>query len=79
MATLTNQEIEQLKQQLKEKQEEVKAIYDQLAEAGVVALPDDFLDSVAGGLGGIPKPSRVPSYTTVAQQGPYIPSGNPRP
>jgi len=26
MATLTNQEIEQLKQQLKEKQEEVKAI-----------------------------------------------------
>ena len=49
MATLTEQEIEQLKQQLKEKQEEAKAIYDQLVEAGVVPLPDDFLDEVAGG------------------------------
>jgi len=49
MATLTNEEIEQLKQQLKEKQEEVKAIYDKLIEAGVVEVPDDLLDGVAGG------------------------------
>ena len=49
MTTLSNEQIEQLKQQLKEKQEEVKAIYDKLIEAGVVPLPDDFLDNVAGG------------------------------
>lgn len=74
MATLTNEEIEQLKQQLKKKQEEIKVIYNQLAEAGVVPLPDDFLDSVAGGF---PHPTRVPSviYAPTAA----IPSGNPRP
>lgn len=49
MAKLTNQEIEQLQQQLKEKQEELRVIYDKLVEAGVTPLPDDFLDSVAGG------------------------------
>ena len=69
MATLTNQEIEQLKQQLKEKQEEIRVIYDQLVDAGAVPLPDDFLDSVAGGF---PIPSVPPSYTTVAPQGPYL-------
>ena len=51
MATLSNEQIEQLKQQLKEKKEEVKAIYDKLVEAGEVELPDDYLDGVAGGLG----------------------------
>ena len=49
MATLTNQEIERLKQQLKEKQEEIRVIYDKLVEAGDVPVPDDILDSVAGG------------------------------
>ena len=49
MATLSNQQIEQLKQQLKEKQEEVKEIYDKLVEAGAVPIADDFLDTVAGG------------------------------
>ena len=47
MATLSNQQIEQLKQQLKEKQEEIKAI----------ELPDDFLDGVAGGGGGGGRPT----------------------
>ena len=51
MATLTNDQIEQLKQQLKEKQEEIKVIYDQLIEAGEVEVPDDYLDGVAGGFG----------------------------
>ena len=51
MATLTNEEIEQLKQQLDEKKKEIDVIYDKLVEAGVVPLPDDFLDEVAGGLG----------------------------
>ena len=58
MATLTNDQIEQLKQQLKEKQEEIKVIYDQLIEAGTVEMPDDFLDGVAGGFGPIHHPSR---------------------
>ena len=49
MATLTNQEIERLKQQLKEKQEEIRVIYDKLVEAGIVPVPDDILDNVAGG------------------------------
>ncbi len=60
MATLTNQEIERLKQQLKEKQEEIRVIYDKLVEAGVVPVPDDILDSVAGGLCGTITP--FPSY-----------------
>ncbi|MBO4455065.1 MAG: hypothetical protein J5695_05810 [Bacteroidales bacterium] len=49
MATLTNEEIQELQQQLKEKKDEINAIYDKLAEAGVVTLPDDYLDTVAGG------------------------------
>ena len=53
MATLTEQEIEQLQQQLKEKTKEVKEIYDKLVEAGAVPIADDFLDTVAGGLGGL--------------------------
>ena len=63
MATLSNEEIEQLQQQLKEKQEEVKEIYDKLVEAGVVPLPDDFLDGVAGGF---PIPTSNPSYSQKA-------------
>ena len=64
MATLTNQEIERLKQQLKEKQEEIRVIYDKLVEAGVVPVPDDILDNVAGGRGTItPFPSsRISTY-----------------
>ena len=50
MAKLTEQEIEQLQQQLKEKLNEAKDIYDKLMEAGAVELPDDILDVVAGGL-----------------------------
>ena len=57
MATLTNQEIEQLKQQLKQKQEELKAIYDKLMEVGALPLDDDALDDVAGGWGFFPTDS----------------------
>ena len=49
-AELTSEEIEQLQKQLKEKTEEIRVIYNKLTEAGVVPLPDDFLDSVAGGV-----------------------------
>ena len=57
MATLSNEEIEQLKQQLKEKQEEIKVLYGKLVEAGAVEVPDDFLDGVAGGGAHRPYPS----------------------
>jgi len=65
MATLTNQEIEQLKQQLKEKTEEIRVIYDQLIEAGAMEVPDDYLDGVAGGWGKggwLPNLPSSPSY-----------------
>lgn len=47
MASLTNQEIEQLQQQLKKKQEEIKELYTKLLEAGVGEIPDDFFDGMA--------------------------------
>ena len=52
MASLTNQEIERLKQLLEEKQKEVKELYDKLMEAGAWPLDDDALDVVAGGRDG---------------------------
>ena len=63
MASLTNKEIEELQSQLKQKKQEIQAIYDKLANAGIIALADDFLDGVAGG-GSTVKPlppSPVPS------------------
>ena len=49
MATLTNEQIEQKKQLLEEKTKEMKAIYDELVEAGAIELSDDDLDQAAGG------------------------------
>ena len=49
MATLTNQQIEQKKQLLEEKKKEMKALYDELAEAGAIEISDDDLENVAGG------------------------------
>ena len=49
MATLTNEQIEQKKQLLAEKMKEMKAIYDELVEAGALPLDEDDLDQAAGG------------------------------
>ena len=49
MATLTNEQIEQKKQLLAEKVKEMKAIYDELVEAGAIELSDEELDAIAGG------------------------------
>ena len=57
MANLTNEQIEQLQQQLKEKTKEVKDIYNQLTDAGI-PLSDDLLDTVSGGVS--KKPTVVP-------------------
>ena len=50
MATLTQEEIEQKKRLLKEKMDEMHAIYVELMEAGAFPLDDDELDGVAGGI-----------------------------
>ena len=52
MATLTNVEIEQKKQQLKQLSEEMNAIVKELQEAGEWPLDEDDLDNAAGGLSG---------------------------
>ena len=44
MATLTNAQIEQKQQQLKQLAEEMKALKDELVEAGAWPLDDDELD-----------------------------------
>ena len=61
MATLTNEQIEQKKQQLKQLAEEVKALKDELVEAGEWPLDEDDLDNAAGGLGqyNTPKPFHI--------------------
>ena len=49
MATLTAEQIEQKKQQLKQLAEEVKALKDELVEAGAWPMDEDDLDKAAGG------------------------------
>ena len=76
MATLTNEQIEQKKQQLQQLTEQAKALYDELVEAGVIELSDDDLDQAAGGINWdyiygkkidmekltIPDPVKVPDF-----------------
>ena len=50
MATLTNEQIEAKKQQLKQLAEEAKQLKDELVEAGAWPLDEDDLDQAAGGL-----------------------------
>lgn len=68
---MTNPEIEQLKQQLKEKIREASDIYYKLMDAGAFPLDDDDLDAVSGGVrsggGGGHGPGR----------GPWPPTGFP--
>ena len=47
---MTNEQIEQKKQQLKQLAEEVKQLKDELVEAGAWPLSTDDLDKAAGGL-----------------------------
>ena len=49
MATLTTEQIEQKKQQLKQLSEEMNALVKELQEAGAWPLDEDELDQVAGG------------------------------
>ena len=49
MATLTNEQIEAKKQQLKQLAEEVMGLKNELVEAGAWPLDDNDLDEAAGG------------------------------
>ena len=49
MATLTNEQIEQKKQQLKQLAAEAQQLKDALVEAGALPLDEDDLDQAAGG------------------------------
>ena len=51
MATMTTEQIEQKKQLLEEKVKQMKAIYNELVEAGAIELSEEELDGVAGGFG----------------------------
>ena len=50
MATMTNEQIAQKKQQLKQLAEEVKQLHDELVDAGAIELSEDELDQAAGGI-----------------------------
>ena len=50
MATLTNEQIEQKKRQLKQLSEEKNAIIEELKEAGEWPLDEADLDQAAGGI-----------------------------
>ena len=47
---MTNEQIEQKKQLLAEKLKEVKAIHDELVEAGALELSEDELNDVTGSM-----------------------------
>ena len=50
MATLTKEQIEHKKQQLKQLAEEAQQLKNELVEAGAWPMDEDELDKVAGGL-----------------------------
>ena len=54
MATLTAEQIEQKKQQLKQLSEEMKALKDELVEAGAWPMDEDDLDQAEGGIYSMP-------------------------
>ena len=56
MATLTNEQIEQKKQQLKQLTEQINAVVNELQEAGEWPLDEDELDQATGGLSSNPSP-----------------------
>ena len=49
MAALTSEQIQEKKQLLVEKTKEMKAIYDELVEAGAIELSEEELEKSTGG------------------------------
>ena len=59
MATLTNEQVEQKMQQLKQLTEEMSALTKELVEAGVIKLSDKDLEKATGGKPREPKKERT--------------------
>ena len=70
---LTEQEIEQLWQQITEKIQEARDIYNQLMDAGAFPLDEDDLDQVSGGVrgGGGQRNSLMDIWGIVTNKGPF--------
>ena len=51
MSTLTDKQIEQKKQLLSEKLNQMKSLFNELVEAGAIEIPEEYLTKVAGGCG----------------------------
>ena len=70
---LTEQEIEQLWQQITEKIQEARDIYNQLMDAGAFPLDEDDLDQVSGGVrgGGGQRNSLTDIWGIVTNKGPF--------
>ena len=62
---MTAEHIEQKKQRLKQLAEEVKALTQELAEAGAIELSEDDLDKAAGGLSVV---GDIVPHTTILQE-----------
>ena len=71
MATLTNEQIEQKKQQFKQLAGEVKQLKDELVEAGAWPLSDDDLDKAAGGWW--TRPFDPSEFVSVDPHKPHVP------
>ena len=55
VTTLTNEQIEQKKQQLKQLAKEAKLLMEELVEAGAIELSENDLDKAAGGVVSFPE------------------------
>ena len=77
MATLTNQQIEQKMQQLKQLTDKAQQLKNELVEAGAWPLNEDDLDNVAGGASSLTpsqRPKSVdPKRPKVQYDGPEAP------
>ena len=65
MATLTNEQIEAKKQQLKQLAEEAEKLKNELVEAGAWPLDEDELDQAAGGCRQLRTPGIVEDLKTL--------------
>ena len=69
METLTKEQIEQKKQQIAEKWEEIKALLEDLKNAGASELPDEDLQEVTGGNLQFPNLKRVQELFLKPEEG----------
>jgi hypothetical protein len=78
MATLTNEQIEQKKQQLKQLAVEVKQLQEELIAAGAMELDENDLDQAAGGQSSYKKTPSLNGTSGNSSEGERM-NTNPRP